>query len=156
MAGCYILLQTGGRLEKVGSPGFLIYTDCTPTPDVEEENTPGFPHKDASVIFFENRTRELQEQLAKQEQSVIELQLEAQDVRVRELELLDAQDKQSRKQLAALQAEYIRLQSLIEAELMFREIYAAALLTYRNNQALLVLSMSMPFLNIMEGSKLIN
>lgn len=122
----------------------------------EEENTPGFPHKDALDVYRDNKRKELEEKVQAHEEAVIDFQVEAQELRLRELELLDAQDKQSLKQLAALRTEYAKIQNLIAEELLFRDIYAKALLAHRNNQALTVLLASYPFLNIVEGSKLIN
>ena len=87
-------------------------------------------------------------ELKAKEERIIRLQQEAQDLRLRQIELEKLKEKQSARQLAALNDEISRILELIAQEIRFRQILERKLFDLRNDEAILVISMSMPFLNL--------
>lgn len=97
--------------------------------------------------------RREQDALAERQEAIISMRLEAQDNIIRQRELTSYHNKQSARQIKALERKQIELMAAIRSasiDLEKRELIA------RNNMAILVLMMAFPCLNITQGSSAIN
>lgn len=110
--------------------------------------TPGLANENPNYHFelpFDVYKREQEKILATRQESIIALKIEAQDNLLRVNELKKQQDKQSVRQLKALEKEQVELSKAIQIamiELQQRKIII------NNNLAILILIASYPYLNI--------
>jgi hypothetical protein len=118
----------------------VILLGGTPAGPNVNPNAPGFFYDTP----YEAYKRE-QAALAEKQEAIIALKLEAQENHLRRKELEKERDKQSKRQLKALEREQHRLEASIQEAMI--ELASRRLIA-RNNEAILVLMMAYPFLNI--------
>lgn len=97
------------------------------------------------------KQEEAERELKAKEERIIRLQQEAQELRLQQIAIEQAKEKQSQRQLVALNAEITRILDLIAQEIRYREILERKLFDLRDSEAMLVLSMAMPFHTIGRG-----
>lgn len=123
--------------------------DFGTTPVVVEENTAGFPVYGYGISSIDHAQAEYDAKIRKKQEQLLGKQLEAQELRLKQIELKDAETKQNKRQLAALDKEYSQLMSSISREnIVLKQLQDEYYLKFRNQQALLVLSMALPFFNV--------
>lgn len=93
----------------------------------------------------EKVSKKEQEELVKKQEEIIALRLEAQDNLLKQKEIRARKDKQTKRQLAALEREQTRLMADIHAAMI--EIGQWQLIN-RNNEAIIILMTAFPYLNI--------
>lgn len=99
---------------------------------------------------YDRKGREERERLnalKERQDEVIRLKLEAQELRRQELAVLESKDKQNQRQLKAIQRTQKEINALI-AEQMALILEMQSTVEQRNKEALLVLSLAYPWMNI--------
>lgn len=128
-------------------PNTIILLGGTPAGPNINPNAQDFFHYDTPYEAYKREQQALNEK----QEAIIALKLEAQENLLRQKDLAAENDKQSKRQLKALEREQIQLKAAIESamtELAQRQK------TARNNQAILALLMTCPWLNIAGGSRM--
>lgn len=109
-----------------------------------EDDSGGIPYvRYANVEYALAKERER----IKQEE-IIRLRLEAQELLMRERELADKRDKQSRRQLAALEKEKASLMADIQYQLVALEKLQKITVQRKNRVIMLLLTAACPFNNL--------
>lgn len=86
-----------------------------------------------------------EDKISEKQESIINLRVEAQDNLMRQRELIEKQDKQSSRQLAALEREQQKL--IVDLQLALIDLQKYDVIK-NNNEAILILMMVYPYLNI--------
>ncbi len=143
---CYLLYEDGSRIILEDGSGFLLVENCIVT-DGDYTGHGGYEY-DWKVRFTNERYEEEQRKKKEKQDEIIRLRLEAQEALLEQRGMKQETSKQAKRQLRALEKQYLNLQQQILKEMQALEEMQRQEMIWRKMLALLLLQEACPFSSI--------